>query len=233
MNAQTQPQQVRRSYWLTAAIALLVLGAGLPASVLCIYVLNAIDPFGRSAIGATGLAEQALGNGDVDAAFKWANQAIEIDPHFYPPYEVRGRVWELRGQYKKALRDFTTLSSFRLDGYVERGRVYEKLGSLDMAADDYCRALRDGVTSRNSARLFSIARVFPNYTTDDEAIADTKAFFAEAITQDPENQELRDCESQYLKALANDSLTPPRDANDALDVQARRADAVDSGNPTN
>jgi len=133
-----------------------------------------------------------LGEGDVDTALDWADRAIEADPNFYPAYRVRGRAWEMKGEFHEAIEDFTKLSAFDSDGYVERGRTYEKLGRLDMAARDYCRAIENKVVSRNSATLFSIARAFPHYTTDGAAVDDTIAFFAKAIKRDPDNARLRE-----------------------------------------
>ena len=106
--------------------------------------------------------EEALETGDVDAALRSFEKALEIDRNQPRTWNYLGGIRFLRGNYFKALLDFK--QAFALDPWDARvcnniGTAYEHLGRFQEAGEFYLRAVEiDGsyaVPYRNLGILYA------------------------------------------------------------------------------
>jgi tetratricopeptide (TPR) repeat protein len=160
-------------------------------------------------------AEKCLERGDFDGALRFANRAVQCRPDFWITYYVRAQVFEARGDFAEALRDYTKVDSLgyydgladRHDTLADRGRVYEKMGEFDKAAAAYCEALRGGRNSNRSSIVRGVAvhRVkgpgaFGSIDQYPDAVSSLLKFINKAITREPDNRDLRECRKLILQS---------------------------------
>lgn len=90
-----------------------------------------------------GVAHHYLG--EDDAALADFNQAIELDPRLAAAYSARGSIFRARGDFKRAMEEFTKSINIEsnVNAYYERGETYESLGEHQKAIDDYDKAVQE------------------------------------------------------------------------------------------
>ncbi|MBY0531114.1 MAG: tetratricopeptide repeat protein [Xanthobacteraceae bacterium] len=97
--------------------------------------------------------------GELDAALRDFEWAIELDPSDVENYDFRGDIFVERGEFQRAIDDYNR--SIRINpnyspAYYARGQAYEKLGRIDDAVASYRQAIqidRPYNTSSNAVRL--------------------------------------------------------------------------------
>jgi tetratricopeptide (TPR) repeat protein len=75
------------------------------------------------------------------------NKAIEINPKYAMAYYNRGIPHSNKGQYDKAIADYTKaieLNPKYAGAYVNRGYVFNKIGQKEKACSDWKRACQLG-----------------------------------------------------------------------------------------
>ena len=81
-----------------------------------------------------------------------ADMSISMDPEIY---FTRGNVLGKRGEYDKAIKNFTQANKLNpkyVEAYQNRAYAWEKKGNLDQALRDYNRAIQ---IHPNEARLYN------------------------------------------------------------------------------
>ncbi|MGD9060621.1 MAG: tetratricopeptide repeat protein [Desulfobacterales bacterium] len=79
-----------------------------------------------------------------DEAIKAFSTAIEIIPHDYQSYNLRGVTWALKGNYDQAIADYSKAIDIQpryAKAYNNRGFAHTQMGNLKLALEDYTRAL--------------------------------------------------------------------------------------------
>jgi tetratricopeptide (TPR) repeat protein len=85
-----------------------------------------------------------LAQGNIDKAFKIFNKAIAQYPNYSISYGNRGRIFEIKKEYKRAISDYDKvieLSPSIAKSYFNRGNVFRKNGMPDKAFLDYSAAI--------------------------------------------------------------------------------------------
>jgi tetratricopeptide (TPR) repeat protein len=113
---------------------------------------------------------------------------IRLDPKHARAYYNRGIAWERKGEYDKAITDYT--ESIRLDpkhgsSFLNRGNAWDRKGEDDNAIRDYTEAIR--LNPKHALAFQNRARVWERKGEDDKAIAD----YAEAIRLSPKDARAR------------------------------------------
>jgi tetratricopeptide (TPR) repeat protein len=82
-------------------------------------------------------------NGELEAAMKSYNKALELDSNYYYAYINRGNTFVEMKKYQEALADFNkALESGEIPvAYAGRGDVYYGLGKYDKAVENYNKAV--------------------------------------------------------------------------------------------
>ena len=73
---------------------------------------------------------------------------IRINPDYAKAYDSRGVAYGLKGEYDKAIADYTAAIRINPDfayAYNNRGLAYEELGEKAKAATDFAKAKELGV----------------------------------------------------------------------------------------
>jgi tetratricopeptide (TPR) repeat protein len=68
---------------------------------------------------------------------------LELDTQYFAVYNIRGHVYEERGEFDKALADYTKcieLSPNAASGYYFRANLWEKMGDLENATADKAKS---------------------------------------------------------------------------------------------
>ena len=88
-----------------------------------------------------GVAKQVLG--DADGALRDFEQAARIDPSLAEAFTARGTILRDRGDVRGAIDEITKSVGVRatMDGYFQRGLLWERLGEHQKAIEDYDRAI--------------------------------------------------------------------------------------------
>ena len=87
---------------------------------------------------------EAAQRGDLDAAIKYYDEAIDLKPDFTGAYNNRGVAYNDKSNYGRALRDFNKAIELKPDlweAYTNRGNAYYKKGEHDHAIVDYNKAI--------------------------------------------------------------------------------------------
>jgi tetratricopeptide (TPR) repeat protein len=90
-----------------------------------------------------GIARQILG--DTDNALADFEKAAQVDPGLAEAFTARGTILRDRGNVRAAIDEFTKSIGLRatMDGYYQRGQLWERLGEHQKAIDDYDRAIAE------------------------------------------------------------------------------------------
>jgi tetratricopeptide (TPR) repeat protein len=184
------------------------------------YIDQFAEHFGLNAPGAAERAEERFRAGDLDGAMKWANRAIAMAdqsvPRYHAGYQVRGRVYDARGDYDRAVNDYT--AHIRLMGsggtQVLRARVYEKIGKPDLAVEDYraviqqwrgktkgmqtLAAIRTGRTFMDPLSEGDFVDNRPRECAD--SLAEMIKLFDDAIKRKPDDKDLHTCREWLASA---------------------------------
>ena len=81
---------------------------------------------------------------DSDLIMSYAESAISIDPNYFMGYIARGNGWNDKGDYDKAIADYTKAIELKPDyafAYNNRGNSWNSKGEYDKAIVDYTRAI--------------------------------------------------------------------------------------------
>ena len=82
---------------------------------------------------------------DYDGAFSNYCKALKHDPNYHLAFYNRGLVWVIRGDYNKAIDDFTKAIKNATDYtdhyYSNRGNVWKAKKIYNKAIDDYTKAI--------------------------------------------------------------------------------------------
>ena len=86
--------------------------------------------------------------GDFDCALKKCNKAIDLNPIYNYPYQIRGRIYYDLNEYEKAIEDFTEAINRLADEiypdkaitYEWRGKCYRVIGEEVCANADFAKA---------------------------------------------------------------------------------------------
>lgn len=185
----------------------IVVGFGVVAVAYACYLIfgNQFDAIWCAIWGPWPLvskAEKCLERGDYDSALEFANRAVQCRPDMEVTYNVRAEVLETRGDFGKAVQDYTKLISLRKYlAHADRGRAYEKMGLFDKAAADYCEALR---SARGDVRFVALRRVMGpgehGVERYPDAVPSLLKFINEAIKREPDNRDLRECRELILQS---------------------------------
>jgi hypothetical protein len=84
--------------------------------VFVVLVLHFANVFRSWGLGSSGAYDQAFSHwkaGDADATLHWCAVAIRRDPQWRPPYELRAKVLESRGQLELAIHDYVHLGKLQ------------------------------------------------------------------------------------------------------------------------
>ena len=82
-----------------------------------------------------------------DDAIQECSEAIALSPDFAFSYAFRGIAYSKKGDYDKAIKDFTRAIGLEIDdrflmfAYGHRGDAYSFKGSYDKAIEDFTRAI--------------------------------------------------------------------------------------------
>jgi tetratricopeptide (TPR) repeat protein len=90
-----------------------------------------------------GIARQILG--DIEGALADFEKAAQADPGLAEAYTGRGTILRDRGDIRGAINEFTKSIGVKgtLDGYYQRGQLWERLGEHQKAIQDYDRAIAE------------------------------------------------------------------------------------------
>ena len=102
---------------------------------------------GRVSPGALKLESRGyayLLKGDLQTAYHDFTEAIRLDPKTAYAYTLRGRVFQLAGQFDHAIADHDYAIHLYPEGiaYAERGRAHEATGDRERALADFDAALK-------------------------------------------------------------------------------------------
>ncbi len=88
------------------------------------------------------LGEIYTAKGEYDNAIKVLDRAVELGGTIYPRGLVlRANVYEVIGDYDKALKDYVTLCTFTYGDHQNAARIFDQLGQTDSALKYYRIAL--------------------------------------------------------------------------------------------
>ena len=142
-------------------------------------------------------AERCAERGEFIAAIDFATRAVEAHPQHPAGYSARAVIYENAGEFEYSAKDFSTLISFGQSYMLDdRGRVYEKMGELDLATADYCEFLEryGSVASLALTRTQRLEGNIDSKTTPTTAelrrtkLQSLKMFFDKASVREPQNQ---------------------------------------------
>jgi tetratricopeptide (TPR) repeat protein len=180
-----------------------------------------IEPFGEGrgldASGACQHASSRLEAGDFDGAIRWADVAIALRPNASGGYRVRGRAYDIRGDYDLAIADYSMAIRFGGGDHrtqLLRARAYERASDVDHAVADYrdvilawstpkprlgeLVAIRAGCLETDLPMPGAFLAKYPARCRD--AVAELIALFDDAIKWYPDDEGLRTCRSQLISA---------------------------------
>ncbi|MCE5285979.1 MAG: tetratricopeptide repeat protein [Pelosinus sp.] len=124
------------------------------ANKFCLIILFCLMLYPFSAIYAQ-TSQELLYEGigydqkhNYDKALECYSKAIEIDPNFAGPYNLRGNIYAQKGFFELALADysmFIKLEPNNSGGYHNRGNLYSSYKQYyNLAISDYSRAIQLG-----------------------------------------------------------------------------------------
>ena len=128
---------------------------------------KAVARFDRSANLWPHVAEVYLERGiahhnlnEIDLALADFDKAIEIDPNLAAPHSARGNIFRERGDIDRAMAEYTRSIEIEptVEGYYQRGQMFESLGQHQKAIDDYDQAIALLRDSPEVYRARSLAR---------------------------------------------------------------------------
>jgi tetratricopeptide (TPR) repeat protein len=124
-----------------------------------------------------GNAEQILGQ--LDAALDDFERARQVDPSLSEAYTARGTILRDRGDLKGAIQEITRSLSVRatMDGYFQRGQLWERIGEHQKAIEDYDRAIAE----ERDAPFVYAARSLARQAIGDESGAEQDREMSERI----------------------------------------------------
>jgi tetratricopeptide (TPR) repeat protein len=96
-----------------------------------------IDPKAAAAFNLRGVAHRAMGN--LDGALRDFGRAVDLASNETNYYE-RGATYQLLGEHRRAIADFSQVIAFRPDasaGYFARAQSLRAIGDLQGAEQDY------------------------------------------------------------------------------------------------
>jgi tetratricopeptide (TPR) repeat protein len=116
-----------------------------------------------------GLAHQALLQ--TDAAVADLQKALDLDPNLAPAYNALGAIYRERGDNKRALDNLSKSIQLgaTVDGYYQRGQIYEALGEHQKAIGDYDQSI---AVERNAPYVYR-ARALAKHNVGDLAGAES------------------------------------------------------------
>lgn len=89
------------------------------------------------------LGSYALENKNPQEAFRYFDQAIQLQPTYADAYSNRGNLYSQSGQSAEAIKDYSKAISLKehADAYFNRGNEFSKMGDLNSAIEDYTKSL--------------------------------------------------------------------------------------------
>lgn len=114
-------------------------------------VANVRDSTSNNGLSAAELTKKALGlwkDGnctDIALAMEYLETAIKQDPNYAKAYHNRGIVWANRGDYERAILDYTKaihLNSKNATAYFQRANAWANRNDFDKAIIDYTKAIK-------------------------------------------------------------------------------------------
>jgi len=116
------------------------------------------------------VAETLSGAGQQDAALDQVKLVFDMDPHFPKGHETLGHIYERRGMYKAAIREYELSAQTGGDPlWAERGYVYAISGQKQEALSVLTRL--QGLEKQSHASPLDIALVSLGLGRKEEAIA--------------------------------------------------------------
>jgi Flp pilus assembly protein TadD len=117
-----------------------------------------------------------------DMALSFLQQALSLDPNFYPAYNLLGVIYHKKRDYQAAAEALTRAIELKPDSgeaHHNLGVVYQDMGLTEKAEQEYRRAIELGY----DRSLFLLARLLLDQKKYDEAIA----FGLKAAQLEPKN----------------------------------------------
>ncbi len=94
---------------------------------------------------AVALARLAIARKDAQGAMTWVERALTIQPDMNDALEARADIWQMRGEFDKALADYASVlraNPGRVSALLKQGSLLQKLGRNEAAAEAYLAAIK-------------------------------------------------------------------------------------------